>query len=593
MVYIFSDLKAPGDKQAIKFKDFIEKAKQIKLNGANAAPDSMYEVGRLKYFRAKCPSLGEFENRDHFANLKKRFVKSIATINSDFDEILFDKKLDNRLEVWAEENPEYGNEGHFGAPGVDAPAKAFAAFLSLLFEDGYLSGEDLNDGEIIAIQREPQKSNRGNSSDEYGGVSLDSTVDNFKGEEYVRKIFNELFLNRNVIVEGVAGSGKSHLLESLRRAYCKQEENFKVTYWVAPGESKKDSEEEIKRKEREVENKRNEGFSPLYGENGSQLEVVVFHPSTSYEEFVSGIRPNFMKKEGFVSQEGVFVDMCNRAAANPDKKFLLFIDEINRANTSRVFGDLMLVLEKTKRVKFSSTSDNPEQGEVDPIYLSDEERFGALYKSAVTTPDGDYVRLQTPIYKTVEGEAEPLEFNKLVVPSNLHVLGTMNTTDRSVGTIDLALRRRFHWVTQHPYTAKELKTAMEKAGETYPEKVATWYSCTNATLLTEVGPDARLGHAYFFGKDGDEDAIAEALITQLLEIIFTFNIKEDVLEKIGLPELEAYKNMKLDYEGKGLGRRPVVKKFDDKGKSSVIDGGSDSENEGSESATSEDEQGNQ
>lgn len=312
------------------------------------------------------------------------------------------------------------------------------------------------------------------------------------------KIFNRCALGKmgnepNIIVEGVAGSGKSHILQKLRK-------------------------------------------SGDYGKNGSQIEVVVFHPSTSYEEFVSGIRPNFMKKEGegdFVSQEGIFVQMCNRAAQDPDNTYLLFIDEINRANTARVFGDLMLVLEKSKRQEFKNL---PQEG-----------RSGALFEAAYQNMPGDYVRLQTPIFKNGK------EYNKLAVPTNLHVLGTMNTTDRSVGTIDLALRRRFHWVTQHPFTAEELQAAMEENGEDYPEEIASWYEHANTILLNQVGPDARLGHAYFFGKDDDEEAIAEALLNQLKEIAFIFNISQTILDDIG-----PVHGQKIITRGSGLGARPDI-----------------------------------
>lgn len=297
----------------------------------------------------------------------------------------------------------------------------------------------------------------------------------------------------NKIIEGVAGSGKSHMLQEL----C---------------------------------------TSGFYGNNGSRIEVVVFHPSTSYEEFVSGVRPNFNKRadEGdFVTQEGAFVQMCNRAAQDPDNAYLLFIDEINRANTSRVFGDLMLVLEKSKRQDFAG--------------LSLEGRDGALFEASVQEMPGDYVRLQTPIFKNGK------EYNKLAVPTNLHVLGTMNTTDRSVGTIDLALRRRFHWVTQHPLTAEELQKAMEENGEKYPADIASWYENANLILLNQVGPDARLGHAYFFGKDGDEEAIAEALLNQLKEVAFTFNISQTILDEIG-----PVHGQKIFIRGAGLGARPDI-----------------------------------
>lgn len=306
-------------------------------------------------------------------------------------------------------------------------------------------------------------------------------------------IVNKLRLGLNLIIEGVAGSGKSYILRDL----CE---------------------------------------SGVYGKNGSRIEVVVFHPSTSYEEFVSGVRPNFNKRadeSDFVTQEGTFVQMCNRAAQDPDNAYLLFIDEINRANTSRVFGDLMLVLEKSKRQDYAG--------------LSLEGRDGALFEASVQEMPGDYVRLQTPIFKNGK------EYNKLAVPTNLHVLGTMNTTDRSVGTIDLALRRRFHWVTQHPLTAEELQEAMKDADEDCPADIASWYENANLILLNQVGPDARLGHAYFFGKDGDEEAIAEALLNQLKEVAFTFNISQTILDEIG-----PVHGQKIFIRGAGLGARPDI-----------------------------------
>lgn len=375
--------------------------------------------------------------------------------------------------------------------GIGAGNQRDAGLFIKIIEDEF-EDEEINSIRIKAEISDECKINSIEFSSEAPEMKYVGSVETI---DITKNLTKSLDVNKNIIVEGVAGSGKSHMLQGLRS-------------------------------------------SGAYGENGNRIDVVVFHPSTSYEEFVSGVRPNFTKQEGegdFVTYEGVFVQMCNRAAQDPENRYLLFIDEINRANTSRVFGDLMLVLEKTKRQSFEG--------------LSTEGRDGALFEASVEKMRGEYVRLQTPIIKNSK------EYNKLVVPSNLHVLGTMNTTDRSVGTIDLALRRRFHWITQEPYTAEELKEAM---GDEYPGAVASWYEKANGILLTKVGPDARLGHAYFFGKDGDEEAIAEALITQLLEIIFTFNIKDNVLQEIGVPPIPQYAGKKLGYRGEGLGRRPSI-----------------------------------
>lgn len=387
-------------------------------------------------------------------------------------------------------------------------------------------------------------------------VSVDSDERNGETMENFEKIIKHLHLDKNVIVEGVAGSGKSHLLSSLRKAYVNKSVSGEEKYRIKVS-NQNDSSDEVNDLD---------GYESLYGEDGDRIEVVVFHPSTSYEEFVSGIRPNFMKnhenKDDFVTQEGIFIEHCNKAVANPDKKFLLFIDEINRANTSRVFGDLMLIIESSKRTIFVDGGDPS---------AKDVYNFGSLIAKESNASDLNYIRLQTPVVKKYYDNNEIVDelsekdesnkgreikkvvFDKLVVPSNLHVLGTMNTTDRSVGTIDLALRRRFHWVTQHPYTAEELKDALEKNGETYPEEIATWYEKANSVLLDRVGPDARLGHAYFFDKDDDEEAIAEALLNQLKEVAFTFNISQTILDEIG-----AVNGKKILIRGSGLGARPDV-----------------------------------
>lgn len=529
---IFSDEKIM-DGDSIGLREFVDKASKIILKrDLNIdKKESQYLVSAGTHFRLKFPDGNEFPKNGEFSavpniarNLQQHFGLEKV---KDFSE---DDNLVGRREKYTLDTGYPA--GVMGWVSLSSAAQDFVRFIEFLEEEGYLSSDDVDKAKVYAkaTGHHPLVKSQGEASNMNG--------EKFSGlnrEGVDQDTLSALGKNTNVIVEGVAGSGKSHLLGSLRRAFYKQEES-KITYWVAPEENKKDTDDERNRKAQQLEVKKSEGFSLLYGENGNQIEVVVFHPSTSYEEFVSGIRPNFSKQEGesdFVTQEGIFVQMCNRAAQDPDNTYLLFIDEINRANTSRVFGDLMLVLEKSKRQEFK---DLPQEG-----------RSGALFEATYQNMPGDYVRLQTPIFKNGK------EYNKLAVPENLHVLGTMNTTDRSVGTIDLALRRRFHWVTHHPFTAEELQAAMEENGEDYPEEIASWYENTNTILLNKVGPDARLGHAYFFGKDGDEEAIAEALLNQLKEVAFTFNISQTILDDIG-----PVHGQKIITRGSGLGARPDI-----------------------------------
>ena len=128
--------------------------------------------------------------------------------------------------------------------------------------------------------------------------------------------------------------------------------------------------------------------------------LVQFHPSYAYEDFVQGIRPTLQGGQaGFVLRNGPLLEAAKAARKKPDVKHFLVIDEINRGNLAKVFGELYFLLE---------------------------------YR-------GEQMRLQY-------ADAGEL----FALPGNLYLIGTMNTADRSIALVDLALRRRFHFVEFHP-----------------------------------------------------------------------------------------------------------------------------------------------
>ena len=132
--------------------------------------------------------------------------------------------------------------------------------------------------------------------------------------------------------------------------------------------------------------------------SAERVRLVQFHPSYAYEDFVQGFRPRLKNDQpGFELRDGPLLDMAKRARGNPDAKHFLVIDEINRGNLAKVFGELYFLLEYRD----------------EPMQLQ--------YSNA--------------------------EFS---LPDNLYIIGTMNTADRSIALVDLALRRRFHFVEFHP-----------------------------------------------------------------------------------------------------------------------------------------------
>jgi 5-methylcytosine-specific restriction enzyme B len=189
----------------------------------------------------------------------------------------------------------------------------------------------------------------------------------------------------------------------------------------------------------------------LLGEGSASIakvRICSFHPAYGYEDFLEGFRPT--SDDGhmqFVSRDGIFKQLCLDASSLPGEKFYLIIDEINRGDIPRIFGELLTILEKDKRKK--------------SILL-------------------------------------PLTNKPFHVPNNICVIGTMNTADRSIALLDTALRRRFGFIELMPdYTL--LKDAVV---EGIP--LGLWLEALNRRICEFIGRDARnlqIGHAYLLEKE--------------------------------------------------------------------------------------------
>jgi 5-methylcytosine-specific restriction protein B len=181
-----------------------------------------------------------------------------------------------------------------------------------------------------------------------------------------------------------------------------------------------------------------------------RLRVMQFHPSLSYEDFVRGWRPSGAGKLDLV--DGLFLEIVEAAKAEPDRPFVLVIEEINRGNPAQIFGELLTLLEDTKR--------------------GPEEAMELAYRR------------------------EPGE--RVHVPRNLYVIGTMNIADRSIALVDLALRRRFAFVGLAPqFNGLWRAWCCTRCG-LQEDDVALIEQRMNA-LNEEIGQDRSLGPQYCIG----------------------------------------------------------------------------------------------
>lgn len=215
-----------------------------------------------------------------------------------------------------------------------------------------------------------------------------------------------------------------------------------------------------------------------------EVEKIQFHPNTDYESFIGGVR--YDPSDGKLkSRIGVFLELCQKAVNESDKKFLLIIDEINRGNLARIFGEAIVALDREYQVQ---------------LLLEVQEPGG--------TP-------RRPILR---------------IPPNLHILGTMNSSDRSIALVDYALRRRFVFVRFYPNL--EVLTAESDTSQIGID-IAELLRSLNDKLIENLGDqDLLLGQSYFLPKwarTGTDN-----------KIVWNRSILKDTFNYSILPILEEY-----------------------------------------------------
>lgn len=211
--------------------------------------------------------------------------------------------------------------------------------------------------------------------------------------------------------------------------------------------------------------------------NEEYYSFITFHQSYSYEDFIEGLKPITHEDDPSIVNykvvPGVFLNICKKAELNPGNKYVLVIDEINRGNVARIFGELITLVEDDKR-----------KGET------------------------NFVSVKLPYSKSEFG-----------IPNNLYIIGTMNTSDRSIALLDIALRRRFTFLEVMPDYELLKKIQIDEID------LQLLLEELNKKISVLIDRDHQIGHSYFLSvkneleKRGEESAKEELLFVWYKKII--------------------------------------------------------------------------
>jgi len=257
---------------------------------------------------------------------------------------------------------------------------------------------------------------------------------------------------KNIILYGAPGIGKTYNYKNLISMIENQEKSQKEIFDTIANNS------EVLENNIEIPKER--------------VAFITFHQSYSYEDFIEGFRP---QRNGAIKLvDGIFKIVCDAARKDKEQNYYFVIDEINRGNISKIFGELITLIEEDKREELS-------------VIL-------------------------------------PYSKQTFSIPKNLYIIATMNSTDKSIATIDIALRRRFTFIKMKPNA------------DLVSEYAKDFMIQLNEIIKERLGEDYMIGHSYFMDIETQEDLefVKEYKIKPLLEEYFYASGEsvEDILSEI-------------------------------------------------------------
>lgn len=293
-------------------------------------------------------------------------------------------------------------------------------------------------------------------------------------------ILETLLTFKNIVLEGVPGTGKTYAIEQIADSWLRRTGR------------------------------------PLHLFDQLPYRAIVMHPSTSYEDFIEGLRPVSQSAPGsfayfdqrpasesqFGIADGFFVELCQAAVQSPDEDVLVLLDEFNRCNIPSVFGDLLLTLEETRRAHYT----------------------GAPAHATATARDWT---VKVPARLQYSGRT-------FFVPDNVYIIATTNTTDRSVAPLDAALRRRFAFYRLEPEMPRslQLEGVDESTVDLFTRGAAVIEALNELVLRPCLGPDALLGHSYFYAMAASIKSRAGANATSMVASHWRYTILTQLIDSV-------------------------------------------------------------
>ena len=300
-------------------------------------------------------------------------------------------------------------------------------------------------------------------------------VNEIRNHEYIKA--KEVLSSSSTVKQTIWGQLQAHTSDDCKNVGVSKKSEPLIFYknddstWILDDVGFEQIEEEISQVYDSIRN-----FEVKEGKELKRFDFVTFHQSYTYEDFIEGIKPvmneDFEGELKYEIQDGIFKKMCQKASGDPENRYALFIDEINRGNVSAIFGELITLIEQDKR-------------------------------------KGESNELSTTL---------PYSRKSFSVPSNLDIYGTMNTADRSVEALDTALRRRFSFKEVGPDAGLIEKVGKADKGEVDGIELVPLLETINKRIEVLLDKDHCIGHSYFLKVKTLED-LKQAFVNKIIPLL--------------------------------------------------------------------------